>query len=167
MTTKYILHDKDLLLNLDSWGRLQMKRCLWCFFSTQYVFVCLLCWNWPLCSSFAYQTLLCQVCSADQSGMPTKSPGSTNEGGFCNSSEGPLFSRPSRTRPNLPKVGAMRPEPQGFLLWEAEPPQFARPSTGFSQQKELYSKAKPCSSETNGWYFGNGICTWCFLCWIF
>ncbi|KAF3444939.1 hypothetical protein FNV43_RR14632 [Rhamnella rubrinervis] len=83
-----------------------------------------------------------------QSGMPPKSPGSTNESCY-NSCEGPLFSRPSRTQPHLPTVGAMRPVPQGFYLCGPEPPKFSRPSGRVSQQKELYSKTKSYSSESN------------------
>lgn len=114
------------------------------------------------CIPLLHFKLFCQVYSA-QSGMPPKSPGSTNEGCY-NSCEGPLFSRPSRTPPRHPTVGAMRPVPQGFYLCGPVPPKFSRPSRHVSQQKELYSKTKTYSSESNGRKF------WCwntlhFHCW--
>ncbi|XP_015881310.2 uncharacterized protein LOC107417223 [Ziziphus jujuba] len=97
-------------------------------------------------SSFMRQASSEKVFSA-QSGMPLKCPGSANEGFY--SSECPLFSRSSRTGPNLPTVGATQPMTRGYKLSPAEPPKFARPSRQTNQQKELYTKMKASASESN------------------
>lgn len=75
--------------------------------------------------------IFCQGSSA-QSGVPQKTCGYERS---CNGFEEPLFSRPMV---------------QGCVLNMPEPPKFAQPSRSTNGRKQLHSKKKIHSSESDG-----------------
>ncbi|XVE86316.1 hypothetical protein DITRI_Ditri18aG0026000 [Diplodiscus trichospermus] len=66
-----------------------------------------------------------------------------------NSSEAPLFSRPTMMEPNFSNLAAIQPLGLDWRLSMPDPPKFARPNKSTSEEMPLQSKKKT-SSRSNG-----------------
>ncbi|XP_059452431.1 heat shock protein 16 [Corylus avellana] len=82
--------------------------------------------------------------SSAPSGVPHKSSGYERS---CSGFEAPLFSRPVRKEPNLANS---LPMVQGCVFTMPQPPKFAQPSTRTNGRKQLHSKKKILSSQSDG-----------------